>query len=105
MARAKPKIEAFDADGFALVADPAVLQQPANHLDRFPDVRQRLALRHAVLGLWLDQTPRINRPPVKSSSVAAAMAIVGAVRTKTLVMLVPRKMREVWLAAAASTTN
>ena len=33
------------------------------------------------------------------------MAMVGALRTKMLEMLVPRRMREVWTAQAASTAN
>jgi len=47
----------------------------------------------------------MNRPAERWSSVAAAIAIVGTVRTKTLVMLVPSMMREVWVAHAASTAN
>jgi len=46
-----------------------------------------------------------KRPPDKSSTVKAAIAMVGAVRTKTLVMLVPNKMRDVCTAQAASTAN
>src|SRR6516162_8606768 len=37
----------------------------------------------------------MKRPRDKSSTVRAAIAMVGTVRTKTLVMLVPRRMREV----------
>ena len=55
--------------------------------------------------LWLDPMPRMNRPPDRSSTVAAAIAIVGAVRTKTLVIPVPSPIREVSLAQAASTAN
>jgi hypothetical protein len=47
----------------------------------------------------------MNRPPETSSTVAAAIAIVGAVRTKTLVMLVPSRMRDVRTAAAARVAN
>src|SRR3954462_7714083 len=39
--------------------------------------------------LWLDPSPRRNRPPGVSGARGAAVAIVGAVRTKTLLMLVP----------------
>jgi hypothetical protein len=35
----------------------------------------------------------------------AAIAMVGVVRTKTLVILVPNRMREVCVAQAASTAN
>jgi hypothetical protein len=37
----------------------------------------------------------MNRPPDMSATVEAAIAIVGAVRTKTLLMLVPSRMRDV----------
>ena len=47
----------------------------------------------------------MKRPPERWSIVAAAMAMVGALRTKMLEMLVPRRMREVWTAQAASTAN
>ena len=47
----------------------------------------------------------MNRPSDRWSSVAAAIAIVGIVRTKTLVMAVPSPMREVWTAHAANTAN
>jgi hypothetical protein len=40
-----------------------------------------------------------------SATVEAAIAIVGAVRTKTLLMLVPRRMREVRVAHAARIAN
>jgi hypothetical protein len=40
MARGKPKIEALDPDGLALIADPSLLQQPADHLYRFSDAGQ-----------------------------------------------------------------
>src|SRR5216684_7029290 len=55
--------------------------------------------------LWLDPTPRIKRPAERWSSVAADIAMVGTVRTKTLVMLVPKRIREVWAAQAANTAN
>jgi hypothetical protein len=58
MARGKPKIETLDADGFALIADPSLLQQPADHLDRFPDAGQRLAIGHAMLGFDLHLVAR-----------------------------------------------
>ena len=44
-------------------------------------------------------------PAERWSSVAAAMAMVGAVLTNTLLMLVPRRMRVVTAAAAPSTAN
>jgi hypothetical protein len=47
----------------------------------------------------------MNRPPDMSATVEAAIAIVGAVRTKTLLMLVPRRMREVRIAHAARIAN
>jgi hypothetical protein len=47
----------------------------------------------------------MKRPRDKSSTVRAAIAMVGAVRTKTLVMLVPKRMREVCVAQAARTAN
>src|SRR5436853_4686276 len=47
----------------------------------------------------------MKRPEERWSTVAAAIAIVGIVRTKTLVMLVPRRIREVWVAQAAKTAN
>ena len=47
----------------------------------------------------------MKRPPEMSSTEAAAIAIVGAVRTKTLVMLVPSRIREVRAAAAARIAN
>ena len=47
----------------------------------------------------------MKRPPEIASTVAAAMAIVGAVRTKTLVMLVPSWILEVWAAQAANIAN
>lgn len=37
--------------------------------------------------------------------MAAAMAIVGTLRTKTLLMLVPRRMRDVAVAQAARMAN
>ena len=99
MARREPKIEALDPDGLALIADPSLLQQPADHLYRFPDAGQGFAIGHAVLGFDLHL---VARPDAKDESsacqlsrVGAAMAIVGAVRTKTLVILVPSRMREV----------
>src|SRR6266404_2942264 len=47
----------------------------------------------------------MKRPAERWSSVAAAIAMVGIVRTKTLVMLVPRRIRDVWVAQAANTAN
>jgi len=47
----------------------------------------------------------MKRPAERSSMVRAAIAMVGAVRTKTLVMLVPNRIREVCAAQAASTAN
>ena len=47
----------------------------------------------------------MKRPPERSSTVAAAMAMVGALRTKTLLMLVPRWMRCVATAQAARMAN
>jgi hypothetical protein len=47
----------------------------------------------------------MKRPPDRSAIVEAAMAIVGAVRTNTLLMLVPSRMREVRIAQAARTAN
>ena len=55
--------------------------------------------------LWLDPSPRMNRPPDMSATVEAAIAIVGAVRTKTLLILVPSWMREVRMAQAARIAN
>ena len=54
---------------------------------------------------WLEPRPRMKRPPERSSTVAAAMAMVGALRTKTLLMLVPRRMRRVATAQAARMAN
>ena len=47
----------------------------------------------------------MKRPSERSATVDAAMAIVGAVRTKTLLMLVPSRMREVRTAQAARMAN
>ena len=47
----------------------------------------------------------MNRPPESSSTAAAAIAIVGAVRTNTLVMAVPRRTRLVRRAQAARMAN
>ena len=47
----------------------------------------------------------MKRPLDSASTVAAAIAMVGAVRTKTLVMLVPSRMREVCTAQADSIAN
>ncbi|HAM57147.1 MAG TPA: hypothetical protein DCQ64_17785 [Candidatus Rokubacteria bacterium] len=47
----------------------------------------------------------MKRPSESSSSVAAAMASVGALRTKTLLMAVPRRMRVVAVAQAARIAN
>ena len=47
----------------------------------------------------------MKRPPDRSATVEAAIAIVGAVRTKTLLMLVPSRMREVRIAQAARIAN
>src|SRR6266403_1273798 len=47
----------------------------------------------------------MKRPFDSESSVAAAIAIVGAVRTKTLLIPVPSRIREVCTAQAASTAN
>jgi hypothetical protein len=55
--------------------------------------------------LWLEPSPKIKRPPEMSSTAAAAIAMVGAVRTKTLVMPVPSGMREVCAAAAERIAN
>jgi hypothetical protein len=46
----------------------------------------------------------MKRPPARSAIVEAAMAI-GAVRSKTLLMLVPSRMREVRVAQAARIAN
>ena len=54
---------------------------------------------------WLDPSPRTKRPPESSSTVAAAIAMVGAVRTNTLLMAVPSRMRLVRSAHAASIAN
>ena len=54
---------------------------------------------------WLDPRPRTNRPPESSSTVAAAIAMVGAVRTNTLLMAVPSRMRLVRSAQAARIAN
>jgi hypothetical protein len=43
----------------------------------------------------------MKRPDDKSATVAAAIAIVGVLRTNTLLMLVPSRMLEVWVAQAA----
>ena len=53
----------------------------------------------------LDPTPRMKRPPEIASTVAAAIAIVGTVRTKTLVILVQSWIFEVCAAQAANTAN
>ena len=47
---------------------------------------------------WLVPSPRTRRPPERWSTVAAAIAIVVALRTNTLEMAVPSRMR--WVAAA-----
>jgi hypothetical protein len=47
----------------------------------------------------------MKRPPDRAAMVEAAIAIVGAVRTNTLLMLVPSLMREVRIAQAARTAN
>jgi hypothetical protein len=47
----------------------------------------------------------MNRPPDRSATEEAAIAIVDAMRTKTLLMLVPRRMREVRIAQAARIAN
>ena len=57
------------------------------------------------LNLWLDPMPRIKRPSDSSSTVAAAIAIVGTERTKTLVIEVPSWISEVAIAQPASTAN
>ena len=67
MTRAKPKIEARDAKRLALIADPSLLQQLANHLDGFPNTSERLAINHAVLGFDLDL---VARPDAKDKSSA-----------------------------------
>ena len=54
---------------------------------------------------WLDPSPSTNRPPERSSTVAADIAMVGAVRTNTLLMAVPRRMRRVRSAQAARIAN
>ena len=70
MARRKPKIEALDPDGLALIADPSLLQQPADHLYRFPDAGQGFAIGHAVLGFDLHL---VARPDAKDESSACQL--------------------------------
>jgi hypothetical protein len=47
----------------------------------------------------------MNRPADSWSTVAAAMPMVGALRTNTLEMLVPRRMRRVTAAQAPRMAN
>src|SRR5262245_2081777 len=47
----------------------------------------------------------MNRPPERWSTVAAAIAMVDALRTNTLLMLVPRRMRVVRAAQAPRIAN
>jgi hypothetical protein len=54
---------------------------------------------------WLEPRPRIKRPLEKWSTQAAAMAMVGALRTKMLVMLVPRRIFRVTRAQAVRRVN
>ena len=54
---------------------------------------------------WLEPRPSTNRPPERWSTVAAAMAMVGALRTNTLEMAVPRRIRDVAVAHAARMAN
>jgi len=70
MAPGKPKIEALDADGLALIADPSLLQQPADYLYRFPDARQGIAIGDAVLGFDLHL---VARPDAKDESSACQL--------------------------------
>src|SRR4029077_13476029 len=49
--------------------------------------------------------PRMKRPPEIASTAAAAIAIVGTERTKTLVMAVPSWIFEVCAAQAATIAN
>ena len=52
----------------------------------------------------LAPSPRTKRPDDSDASVAAAMAIVAALRFHTPMIPVPRRMREVFTAASANST-
>ena len=55
--------------------------------------------------LWLVPRPSTNLPLEKWSTEAAAMAMVGALRTNTLVMLVPKRIFLVLRAQAVRIEN
>src|SRR5690242_12172170 len=60
-----------------------------------PDAPPLPDLFSPTCALWLDPSARMNRPPDMPATVEAAIAIVGAVRTKMLLVLVPSRMRDV----------
>jgi hypothetical protein len=55
--------------------------------------------------LWLEPSPSINLPFDNSSTVAAAIASVGAERTKTLLIAVPSLIFDVAAAQPESIEN
>ena len=55
--------------------------------------------------LWLEPSPSINLPFDNSSTVAAAIASVGAERTKTLLIAVPSLISDVAAAQPESIEN
>ena len=88
----------------------AVAQEGADDVDRLAQALDRLArsatpCSGSTCTRWLEPRPRMKRPSERSSTVAAAMAMVGALRTKTLLMLVPSRMRDVAMAQAARMAN
>jgi hypothetical protein len=106
MPRRVPQVEILDAN-----VSPSKRTRPSRIKVRTiatvsRGATERLPIGNAVLGLYLDLVARTkNRPPDKSATEEAAIAIVGAVRTKTLLILVPSRMREVRIAQAARIAN
>ena len=105
----KPEVEPVDVQDFALVGDLAVPEEGADDVDVFPEPGNGEVVRDAVLTLDLDLVARAEAQDEsaleKWSRQAAAMAMVGALRTKTLTMDVPSLILSVARAQAVRVVN
>src|SRR5579872_5419597 len=99
----------LDRDGFAAKGDRAIAQERAYHLDCLAHSRHRLGVVDAVLGLDLDLVAG-----TEAEHEAAAGEMINArrghrdrraLRTKTLLIAVPRRIRVVVSAHAVSSEN
>jgi len=71
----------------------------------FPELTVAVVGDTAIARHLSESEMETDRPAEIASTVAAAIAIVGTVRTKTLVMLVPSRIFEVCAAQADNTAN